>query len=49
MLQRVGGGGSGIVILLLLIHDYTWRPQVDAWRPLQASRLLEGPIGLRRN
>ena len=51
MLQRVGGGGSGIAILLglLLIHDYTWRPQVDAWRPLQASHLLEGPIGLRRN
>ena len=24
-------------------------PQVDAWRPLQASHPLEGPISLRRN
>ena len=26
-----------------------YTPQVDAWRPLQASHLLEGPISLRRN
>ena len=26
-----------------------YTPQVDALRPMQASHLLEGPIGLRRN
>jgi hypothetical protein len=26
-----------------------YTPQADAWGPLQASHLLEGPISLRRN
>ena len=26
-----------------------YTPQVDAWGQLQASHLLEGPIGMRRN
>ena len=30
-------------------HLFQYTLQVDAWAPLQASHLLEGPISLRRN
>ena len=36
---------SNLCAIMLLCYT----PQVDAWRPMQASHLLEGPISLRRN
>ena len=37
-------GDLSLIHRVILLH-----PQVDAWDPLQASHLLEGPVGLRRN